>query len=165
LRSGELCPATPIPRRIAGWAMLTTTRCSRKKAFRAHSDAIDREPKAEENYLALAAFSIGHANPSFARDVLERGLRQVPGSAKLLLEFGLGLGAARRFRKARQYFADADTAQASWSLPLMALGVTDLQTGHAEHAAECFRKAKETAPDDYRCYYLHAVALSRSYTN
>jgi Flp pilus assembly protein TadD len=40
-----------------------------------------------------------------------------------------------------------------------------LQTGDAENAAECFRKAKEAAPDDYRCYYLHALALNRSRDN
>lgn len=133
-----------------------------EKAYRAYSDAIDHQPKAEENYLALAAFSIEHANPVFAREVLARGLRQVAGSAKLLLEFGLAWALQGDFEKARQYFADANTAQSSWSLPLLALGVTDLQTGDAEQAAECFRKAKETAPDDYRCYYLHAVALNRS---
>jgi tetratricopeptide (TPR) repeat protein len=136
-----------------------------EKAYRAYSDAIDHQPKAEENYLALAAFSIEHANPVFARDVLARGLRQVPGSAKLLLEFGLAWALQGDFEKARQYFADANTAQPSWSLPLLALGVTNLQTGDAEQAAECFRKAKETAPDDYRCYYLHAVALNRSQSN
>ena len=49
-----------------------------------------------------------------------------------------------------------------WSLPLLALGITDLQTGNADQAANVFRRAKQVAPNDYRCYYFHALALNRS---
>jgi tetratricopeptide (TPR) repeat protein len=135
------------------------------KAFRAYSEAVTRQPEAEDNYLALAAFSIEHANPSFAREILSRGLQHAPNSAKLLLEFGLAWALQGDFNKARQSFADANSAGPEWSLPLLALGVTDLQTGDATGAADCFRKAENIAPDDYRCYYLHAVALNRSETN
>jgi tetratricopeptide (TPR) repeat protein len=133
-----------------------------EKAFQAYSEAIRLEPRLEENYIALAAFSIDHANPAFARDVLERGLRQKAGSPKLLLELGLAWAIQGDFGKARQFFADANAAESTWSLPVLALGVTDLQTGNAEQAAECFRKAEDLAPYDYRCYYLHATALERS---
>jgi tetratricopeptide (TPR) repeat protein len=136
-----------------------------EKAFQAYSEAIRLEPRSEENYIALAAFSIDHANPAFARDVLERGLKQKPGSPKLLLELGLAWAIQGDFGKARQFFADANAAESNWSLPLLALGVTDLQTGNAEQAAECFRKAEDLAQYDYRCYYLHAIALERSNTN
>jgi tetratricopeptide (TPR) repeat protein len=135
------------------------------KAFQAYSKAIDREPKAEENYLSLAGFSIEHANPSFARDVLAHGLQHTPGSAKLLFELGLAWAIQGDFERARQSFRGANTAEPNWSMPILALGVTELQTGNAERAAECFRDAKNVAPDDYRCYYLHAVALSRSQAN
>jgi tetratricopeptide (TPR) repeat protein len=135
------------------------------KAFQAYSQAIRLEPKAEDNYLALSAFSLAHANPSFARGVLTDGLQQSPHSARLLLELGLAWALQGDFEKAKQYFVDANAAQPDWSVPLIALGVTDLQTGNAEHAADSFRKAKTVSPDDYRCYYLHAVALNRSHTN
>ncbi len=136
-----------------------------EKAFRAYSEAIRLEPSSDENYMSLAAFSIDHANPAFARDVLERGLIQTPGSPKLLLELGLAWAIQGDFGKARQFFAKANTADSTWSLPLLALGVTDLQTGSAEQAAESFRKAEDLSPDDYRGYYLHATALERSNIN
>lgn len=132
------------------------------KAFDAYSQAIKEQPKADDNYLALAAFSMEHANLPFAREVLQRGLQQSPGSAKLMLETGLAWGIQGDFEKARESFAAASAADPSWSLPLLALGVTDLQTGAAERAAESFRRAKQIAPDDYRCYYLHATAQIRS---
>jgi tetratricopeptide (TPR) repeat protein len=136
-----------------------------EKAFRAYSEAIRLQPAGEDNYLALAAFALAHANPSFARGVLADGLRQEPHSATLLLELGLAWALQGDFEKARQYFGDANAARPDWSVPLIALGVTDLQTGNADRAADCFRKAKTVSPEDYRSYYLHAVALIRSHTN
>lgn len=133
-----------------------------EKAFAAYSKAEQLEPTNAENYLALAAFSIEHANPSYAREILTRGLRQSPNHPKLLLELGLAWAIEGNFDKARQFFADSSASDARWSVPLLALGVTDLQTGNVQEAAECFRKAKSMAPEDYRCYYLHALALNRS---
>jgi len=132
------------------------------KAFQAYSKAVEQAPESAENYLALAAFSIEHANPSFAREILERGLKQVKNPARLRFEMGLAWAIEGNFETAKQSFADANTAEPTWPMPLLALGVTDLQTGDAEQAAECFRDAQRIAPDDDRCYYLHALALNRS---
>lgn len=133
-----------------------------EKAYRAYSAAIEKEPGVEENYLGLAAFAIEHANLSFARDVLTRGLHQKPGSAKLLFESGLTWALDGDFERARKSFLDASAADDRWPLPLLALGVVEMQTGNPDAAADHFRRAKEIAPDDYRCYYLHALALNRS---
>jgi len=133
-----------------------------EKAIKAYTAALAQAPEAEENYLALAGFSLAHANPSYARRVLQRGLDRKPNSAKLVLELGLACAMQGDFEQAKQYFVKANEADHSWSLPLIALGVTDLQTGDAQKAAEYFGQAKMVAPDDYRCYYLHAVAMNRS---
>jgi tetratricopeptide (TPR) repeat protein len=133
-----------------------------EKAFQAYSKAIDEEPDLAENYLALAGFSIEHANPTLAREVLTRGLKRATNPAKLQLEMGLAWAIEGNFETAKQSFKDANTAEPKWPMPLLALGVTDLQTGDAEQAAECFHEARRIAPDDYRCYYLHALALNRS---
>lgn len=133
-----------------------------EKAYRAYAAAIRKEPDVEENYLALAEFSIEHANLSFAQDVLQRGLRQLPGSSKVLLESGLVSALAGKFEDGKNSILAANAAAPRSPPPLLALGVIDLQTGDAKSAAEYFRKAKELAPNDSRCYYLRALALSRS---
>jgi len=133
-----------------------------EKAYQAYSKAIEQAPKEGENYLALAGFAIEHANAGFARTVLSRGLRQTPHAAKLIFELGLTWAIDGNFENATHSFFEANAADPNWSMPLLALGVTDLQTGNADRAADCFRKAKSIAPEDYRCYYLHAVALIRS---
>ncbi len=136
-----------------------------QKAWNAYSQAIAIAPRNEDNYLALAAFAIEHKNASMARNVLARGLAQLPGSAKLTLETGLVSALQGDFDQARKAFRQATSLDPHWSLPLLALGITDLQTGNADDAAEVFRRAKQVAPDDYRCYYFHALALNRSQTN
>lgn len=133
-----------------------------EKAFSAYSQSIQLEPKNPDNYLALAGFSIEHANPSFAREILTRGLAQIPNQPKLLLESGLAWAIEGNFEKARQSFSDSIASDPDWSMPLLALGVTHLQTGNVQEAQESFDKAKSIAPADYRCYYLHAMALNRS---
>jgi tetratricopeptide (TPR) repeat protein len=135
-----------------------------QKAWDAYSQAIAIAPRVEENYLALAAFAIEHKNASVARDVLARGLSQLPGSAKLTLETGLVWALQGNFDEAKKEFRQASSLDPNWSLPLLALGITDLQTGNADNAAEVFLRAKRIAPDDYRCYYFHALALNRSQT-
>jgi predicted Zn-dependent protease len=133
-----------------------------QQAWDAYSKAIITAPKSEENYLALAAFSIEHRNAAIARDVLARGLAQLPGSAKLTLETGLVWALQGNFDQAKTEFRQASSLDPHWSLPLLALGITDLQTGDVDHAAQVFQRAKEVAPDDYRCYYFQALALNRS---
>ncbi len=136
-----------------------------QKAWDAYSKAIAAAPAVEENYLALAAFSIEHRNAAIARDVLHRGLAQLPGSAKLTLETGLVWALEGHFDQATKAFRQASSLDPNWSLPLLALGITDLQTGNADDAAQVFRRAKQVAPGDYRCYYFHALALNRSQKN
>jgi tetratricopeptide (TPR) repeat protein len=133
-----------------------------EKAYAAYIKAIEIEPNLPENYLALAAFSIEHANLPFAREILNRGLQQVPGSAKLKLELGLAWALQGNFDTAKQEFVDASASDAKWAVPLLALGVTELQTGNAEGAAENFRKAQRIEPNAYYCYYLHGLALTRT---
>jgi tetratricopeptide (TPR) repeat protein len=135
------------------------------KAWDSYSKAIATAPQMEENYLALAAFAIEHKNASIARDVLRRGLAQLPGSARLSLETGLVWALEGNFDQARREFRHASSLDPNWSLPLLALGITDLQTGDPADGAEVFRRAKQIAPGDYRCYYFHALALNRSQTS
>jgi cytochrome c-type biogenesis protein CcmH/NrfG len=66
------------------------------------------------------------------------------------------------FGNARAYFDRAAKADPRWSLPLLALGIADLQAGEAQSAGEAFRNARALDPGDYRCYYLHATAIGRS---
>jgi tetratricopeptide (TPR) repeat protein len=133
-----------------------------EQAYRAFEQAVERAPAAEENYLALSVFAMDHANPAFAREALGRGLGLLPNSAKLAMQMGLCWAMEGDFGNARAYFDRAAKADPRWSLPLLALGIADLQAGEAQSAGEAFRNARALDPGDYRCYYLHATAIGRS---
>ena len=103
-----------------------------EQAWGAYSKAIAQAPADEDNYLTLAAFCIERRNAALARETLARGLAQLPGSAKLTLETGLVWALEGNFDQARKAFLQSSALDPKWSLPLLALGVTDLQTGNSE---------------------------------
>ena len=74
------------------------------QAFRAYSIAIEQQPEKEENYLALAGFSINHANLPYAREVLNRGLKRNGDSSKLLFELGLAWALEGDMDRSRETF-------------------------------------------------------------
>jgi tetratricopeptide (TPR) repeat protein len=131
------------------------------QAFHAYQQAVEHGPDMEENYLALSAFAMEHANASFARKTLSEGLARHPDSAHLTMQLGLTWAEEGDFTKARPYFEAAAAADAHSSLPLLALGIAELQEGSAAAAGEAFAKARDLAPGDYRGYYLHATAVGR----
>jgi tetratricopeptide (TPR) repeat protein len=131
------------------------------QAFRAYSTAIEQQPEREENYLALAGFSIDHANLPYAREVLNRGLSRKRDSPKLLFELGLAWALEGNMDRSREAFLKVQAADSHSALPLLALGVIDLQTGWNERAAQSFQEGEGLAPQDYRFPYLRGVALTR----
>lgn len=122
------------------------------------SDNPETLPIVVETYLFTGRYAP-------ARNALERGLEQKPDSAKLLFELGLAYALDGNFESGRQAFLRANASDRSWPLPLMALGIVDLQTGDATSAAAYFGKAQTLAPQDYRPYYFRAVALKHSQAN
>lgn len=108
-----------------------------------------------ETYLSTARFVA-------ARGALEQALAHAPGSARLRFELGLTYALDGNFEPGRQAFLNASASDPAWPLPVIALGIVDLQTGHAPEAAAWFQKAQMLAPRDYRCYYFRAVALKHS---
>jgi Flp pilus assembly protein TadD len=122
---------------------------------------VEQQPEKEENYLALAGFSIDHANLPYAREVLNRGLSHSRESPKLLFELGLSYALEGDMDRSQEAFRKAQAVDPRSALPLLALGVVDLQTGRNEEAAQSFQKGEGLAPQDYRFPYLRGVALTR----
>lgn len=131
-------------------------------AYRAYEQAIEHGPDLEDNYLALGVFAIDHANNTFARSALSRGLQHHPNSPKLAMQMGLTWAVEGNFDKAREFFDSAIREDPHWVLPVLAAGITYLQAGDPKAAAAVFGRARELAPDDYRSYYLRATAMGRS---
>jgi tetratricopeptide (TPR) repeat protein len=58
-------------------------------------------------------------------------------------------------------FARAGGLKPDWALPLLALGVSQLEAGETPKAVNSFRTARGVDPKDFRAHYLYATALAR----
>jgi tetratricopeptide (TPR) repeat protein len=131
-------------------------------AYKAFTKAIELDPKAEQGYVALADFASAHGNRAFAREAVERGTKNCPESASLNLHAGILWALDGDYDRAAKNFSAAEQLAPGWSLPLLALGVTQLQAGKLAESASTFQKASALDPNDYRAEYLYATTLSQA---
>jgi Flp pilus assembly protein TadD len=130
-------------------------------AYRAYSRAIEMNPTFEDAYLALAEFASAHANNDYALQVASKGLDHLPKSSMLRFERGILLALKGDRANAQASFSEASSLKPDWNLPLLALGVSELESGNAAQAAAMFEKARTANPRDARAWYLYALALSK----
>jgi tetratricopeptide (TPR) repeat protein len=130
-------------------------------AYAAYSRAIEMDPNSEDSYLELAEFSSAHANNNYGLQVVARGLERVPQSPRLWFEHGILLALGGERSKAQVSFSEASRLKPNWNLPLLALGVSALESGNAVEAARTFEQACSIDSHDGRSWYLYALALSR----
>jgi tetratricopeptide (TPR) repeat protein len=133
-----------------------------EKAYSAYARAIEMDPNAEEGYIALSNFASSHLNNEFALKTLNQGLQRNPGSARLLLQQGVIWALDGHLAESENSFAKASQYDTGWSLPVLALGITQLQAGNLREASATFRQAIEKGPDDYRAEYFYALTMIRA---
>lgn len=133
-------------------------------AHRAYEHAIEMDPNSEESYLSLADFASAHANNDYALQVIKRGLERLPQSSLLRFERGILLALIGNRTEAQASFLQANRLKPDWKLPLLALGVSELEAGNAAQAAVMFQRARARDSHDPRAWYLYALALSKQDT-
>ena len=132
-----------------------------EQAYRAYSRATEIDPNSEEGYVAFAEFASAHGNNDYALQVVGRGLEHAPESPVLLFEQGILQALKGDRSQAENSFLKATRLKPSWNLPMLALGVSQLESGDATRAAVTFQKVRTLDPRDSRAQYLYATALSR----
>lgn len=130
-------------------------------AWSAYAQALEFAPSNEPLYVAFASFASTHQNNRYGVEIVDRGLRQLPGSAALLFQRGLLVALEGDREAAAQDFRAASQADARWTLPVLATGVMELEDGRAAGAAAIFGRVLRDHPDDRYAPYLRALALSR----
>lgn len=151
-----------------GWRMLAEaydTAGKPEDAYRTFNRALEADPNSEDTYVALAEFASAHANNDYALQMVARGLQRRPQSGRLFFEQGL-LWALKGDRiQAEANFQKASRLKPDWALPLMALGVSKLESGEAPRATAEFQKARAADPGDYRTHFLYATSVFRDPRN
>jgi Flp pilus assembly protein TadD len=148
-----------------GWQMLAQAYEGEQKteqAYDAYSHAIEADPNSPDAYIALAEFASAHANNDFALQVADRGLRQLPRSPELLFEQGVLLALKGNREQAEASLVLATEISPAWNLPMLALGISELESGETSQAAATFQRARIIDPTDARGHYLYATALAKA---
>jgi len=146
------------------WRMLAETYDRQGKpeqAYLAYSRAVGNDPNSEDNRIAFAEFASAHGNNDYALQVVARGLERLPKSSGLLFEQGLLQALKGDRNQADNSFKEASRLKPEWNLPLLALGISGLESGDAAQAAVLFDRVRTANPRDSRAHYLYATALSR----
>jgi Flp pilus assembly protein TadD len=60
---------------------------------------------------------------------------------------------------------EASQKKQNWALPLLALGISQLESGNVASAADTFQKSRSVEPNDFRTHYLYALALTKKGSN
>jgi tetratricopeptide (TPR) repeat protein len=132
-----------------------------QEAYDALRQATRLEPKAPENYVDLAMICVEHGNFDLGLEIVDIGLRQLPGSWVLYLQRGVLLAMKGLMSEAEKEFESARRFAPDQAVPYAALGMAWIQTGQTEKAVEVLR-AELPRRKDHVIPYIFAVALLRS---
>ena len=123
--------------------------------------AVELAPTDERNYLDLAALCTDHNAPEIGLEVLNTGLRNVPGSARLLTMRGALQATMGRPEEAQKDFEEASRVQADSYYGTVGLSVLLAETDRLGEAESLLRKRLRSNPHDAVLNYLLADVLVR----
>jgi tetratricopeptide (TPR) repeat protein len=118
-------------------------------------EAIALFPADENNYLDLATVCIDHNSYPLGIEVVQIGLKNRPGSEKLLFQLGLLHALSGHFDLARDEFRRAGKLAPGKDLPVAALELADVQQkGPADTIQELRNNLKRKGDSAILCYLL-----------
>jgi len=123
--------------------------------------AVELAPTDERNYLDLAALCIDHNAPEIGLEVLDTGLRNVPGSARLLTIRGAVLANMGKTEEAQKDFEEASRVQPDSFYGTIGLSVLFAENERLADAENLLRKRLRNHPQDPVLNYLLADVLVR----
>src|SRR5262249_24835999 len=113
------------------------------------------------NYLDLAAICVEHDNFDLGLEIVDIGLREIPGSWTLRLQKGVLLAMKGQTAPAEEEFEAARRLAPDQPVPYAALGMAWIQGGRTDKAVEVLR-AELPRRQDHVVPYIFAFALLRS---
>lgn len=124
--------------------------------------AILKAPRDVENYLEFAQIAFNHHSFQVGIDMLNPGLKQLPGAAPLYIARGVLEVQLSEAEKAMADFKRAHALAPQLSLAMDAIGIVESQKYNPAAALELFRHQAQLHPNDSMLQYLYAEALADS---
>jgi tetratricopeptide (TPR) repeat protein len=125
-------------------------------------EAIALFPADENNYLDLATICIDHNAYPLGIEVVQIGLKNRPGSEKLLFQLGLLHALSGEFDLARDEFRRAGKLAPGKDLPVAALELADIQQNGREDTIRKLRNNLKQKGDSAILCYLLGSSLVRN---
>jgi tetratricopeptide (TPR) repeat protein len=122
--------------------------------------AILAQPKNEAYYLHFADLCFDHTSFKVGIDMIDAGLTQLPGSAKLYLARGVLWGQLGDFAKAESDFDHADHLDGG-AMGGAAASLAELQNSNLDKALQLARTKLQTNPQDPMLCYVKAETLKQ----
>ncbi len=135
-----------------------------EKAYSALKSAIALEPEAEDNYGDLAGICLDQANYELGLEVVDEGLKRLPGSYRLHLQRGEILAQKGFAQESEKDLEIASRISPSKSAPYVALAFAWIQQGKAAESVELLRARVKANPDDFVLFYMLGIALNHAAT-
>ncbi len=130
-----------------------------ESAIAALRRAAELAPHDERSYLDLAALCMDHQSHQLALDVLDTGIKNNPGSARLHTAQGAILAQLGKPEQAEAEFETANRLQPDQIYGSLGLSTLYRELQKSEDAIALLRGKLRAAPHDYRLYYLLADTL------
>lgn len=127
--------------------------------------AIELAPRDPRNYLDLATISLVHRSYQVGIDVLNAGLRALPGNASLAVARGVLYAQMGHFEQAEADFQQAESTgravEAQRSAATVGMGIALMQTDHIDGAIALLHQKLAREPENPDLNFLLAIALQR----
>jgi tetratricopeptide (TPR) repeat protein len=124
--------------------------------------AIVKDPGDVNNYLQFAAISFNHASYQVGIDVVNAGIQQAPGAAKLYLSRGVLSVQLSHLPEAVADFQKAHALDPQLSFAEDAMGMVRSQQHDSAGSLQIFAQQAVEHPQDPLLQYLYAEALSQA---
>jgi tetratricopeptide (TPR) repeat protein len=127
--------------------------------------AILKAPTDPSNYLLFATISFNHASYQVGIDIVDAGLQQIPGSARLYLARGVLRVQLSNYTAAVGDFQKAHALDTKLSFAQDAMGMIRSQQHDSAGSLSIFERLAVQHPQDALLQYLYAEALSEADAN
>jgi tetratricopeptide (TPR) repeat protein len=121
--------------------------------------AAQLKPDAEENYLDFATLCLEHDSLDLAEEIVNIGLHNIPGSARLYSMRGIINAQKSKFDESANDFEQANRLSPQKLYGSVGLSVLYAESKHPEESERILRSKLQMAPDDATLNYLLADVL------
>lgn len=124
--------------------------------------AIVSNPKNAKYYLDFAALSFKHSSFQVGIDMIDVGVKELPGVAALYVTRGVLFIQLEQFEKGEADFATANRLDPGQTSGAVAQGLAQIQQSNLDQALATIRSKLKTHPEDAFLHYLEAQVISQN---